>query len=452
MQSTSGVAPVPTSSSLSRRLLDRACQSLVLGDSSTMRVLPYHLPLVAERGRGSRVWDVDGNEYIDLNMAYGPLLLGHCPPSVIDAVTRQISDFGSQLGFPTEISARVAEKIKKLFPSIELLRFTSSGTEACAGAVRIARTVTGRPKIVQFEGNYHGSSDAVFNRYHAPLDQLPAKGYGPAIPGTAGLNGVPHDLVVVRWNDIDTLEACLNEHKGSIAACIMEPVMGNGGTIPPKPQYLKQVRELTKDRDILLIFDEVITGGRVAAGGAQDYYDVVPDISVVGKAIGGGYPLSAVGASRELMEPIAAGTLFQGGVYSGNALVMSAAEAVLDTILTNRESMYEHLHAIGNRLAQGVREIFTRNKIAHVVQNVGPMLSMFLTTREFDAFHEYRDVRAGCDFDKYIQFQHAMQRAGVYFHPNQFEPLFFSTAHSHADIEEVLDRIDRQVPCCFTTN
>lgn len=440
------------SCSRSHRLLKRACQSLVLGDSSTMRVLPYHLPLVAKRGERSRVWDEDGKEYIDLNMAYGPLLLGHCPPSVVASVTRQISECGSQLGFPTEISTCVAEKIKQLFPSIELLRFTSSGTEACAGAVRLARTVTRRPKIVQFEGHYHGSSDGVFNRYHAPLDQLPRKGYGPAIPGTNGLNGAPHDLVVVRWNDIDTLETCLKEHKGSVAACIMEPVMGNSGVIPPNPQYLRQVRELTKDRDILLIFDEIITGCRVAAGGAQELYDAVPDISVVGKAIGGGYPVSAVGASRELMEPIANGSLFQGGVYSGNAVVMSAANAVLDVILANRRSVYEHLHAISNRLVDGVREIFTRNDVAHLVQNVGPMFSMFLTTRSCDAFHDYRDVRANCDFEKYIRFQHAMQRAGVYFHPNQFEPLFFSTAHSNVDIDEVLDRIDSQVPCCFKTN
>jgi len=417
-----------------------------------MRVLPYALPLVAERGQGSRVWDVDGNEYIDLNMAYGPLLLGHCPPSVIDAVTRQISDYGSQLGFPTEISASVAEKIRQLFPSIELLRFTSSGTEACAGAIRLARTVTGRPKIIQFEGHYHGSSDAVFNRYHAPLDQLPEKGYGPAIPGTSGLNGAPHDLLVVRWNDIDTLEACLNEHKGSVAACIMEPVLGNGGVIPPKPHYLHQVREMTQDRDILLIFDEIITGSRIAAGGAQEYYDVMPDISVVGKALGGGYPMSAVGASRELMEPVANGTLFQGGVFSGNAVVMAAADAVLDAILADRQSMFEHLHMIGNRLADGVREILTRNNVPHLVQNVGPQFSMYLTTRDCDAFHEYRDVRANCDFEKYIKFQHALQRAGVYFHPNQFEPLFFSTAHSLADIDTVLDRIDSEVPNCFENN
>jgi glutamate-1-semialdehyde 2,1-aminomutase len=192
----------------------------------------------------------------------------------------------------------------------------------------------------------------------------------------------------------------------------------------------------------LLIFDEVITGARVAAGGAQDYYEVVPDISIVGKAIGGGYPMSAVGASKDLMQPIANGTLFQGGVYSGNALVMAGADAVLDFILANRQLMYERLHAVTNRLAEGVREIFTRKHVPHLVQNVGPLFSMFLTTRGCDAFHEYRDVRANCDFEKYITFQHAMQRAGVYFHPNQFEPLFLSTAHSNADVDDVLDRID----------
>jgi len=448
---TAGMAPSSTLTS-SQEALDRACESLVCGDSSTMRVLPYHLPLVADRGEGSRLWDVDGNEFIDLNMAYGPLILGHCPPQVIESVLRQMSEHGSQLGFPTEVSTRVAEKIKMLYPSIDLLRFTSTGTEATTGAVRLARTVTGKPKMIQFEGHYHGSSDTVFNRYHAPLSDLPAKGYGPAIPGTSGINGAPHEVYVVRWNDIDAFLACLEELGDSVAGCIMEPVAGNTGVIPPKPGFLHQLREITLDHDMLMIFDEIITSSRVAPGGAQEYYDVQPDISVVGKAIGGGYPLGCVGASKEIMEVVRDGTLFQGGVYSGNAVVMAAAEAVLDVILAEKEDMYSHLHAVGDQLADGVREIFSRNGIPHVVQNVGPMVSMFLTKEDREGLYEYRDLRKYCDFDKYIAFQHALQRAGIYFHPNQFEPLFLSRAHSRADIDTVLERIDAEVPCCFNKN
>ena len=189
-----------------------------------MRVLPYHLPLVAVRGKGCRVWDADDHQYIDLNMAYGPLIFGHCPPAVIRAVQKQISNFGSQLGFPTEITMRVAEKLKRLFPSIELLRFANSGTEALASTARLARVFTGREKIVQFEGHYHGWSEALFNRYHAPLEQLNGRDYGPAFPGTIGMmHGGPQDSLVVRWNHLDALARCLEANPGQVAQAQKNP-------------------------------------------------------------------------------------------------------------------------------------------------------------------------------------------------------------------------------------
>ena len=213
----------------SEALLERARDSIAGGDNSTMRVLPYHLPLVAVRGEGSRVWDVDGHEYIDLNMAYGPLIFGHRPPAVIDAVVRQLTESGSQLGFPAELSVRVAEKVKLLYPHIELMRFSSTGTEAIVAALRLARTFTGRKYMIAFEGHYHGSSDNIFNRYHAPLESLPDGPYAPAQPGTLGMNGAPHDVLVCRWNSPEALEKCLSDHGDDVAAVIMEPVMGNGG-------------------------------------------------------------------------------------------------------------------------------------------------------------------------------------------------------------------------------
>jgi glutamate-1-semialdehyde 2,1-aminomutase len=426
-------------------LLSRARGSLAGGDSSTMRVLPYHIPLVASRGEGCQLWDADDNKYVDLNMAYGPLIFGHRPPVIVDRVCAQMTNSGSQLGFPTEITTRVAEKIKILFPSMELLRFANSGTEAIASAVRLARTVTGRSKIILFEGHYHGWSDAVFNRYHAPLEELPESGFGAAIPGTTGMNGAPHDVIVVRWNDKDALDRCLQEHGDSVAACMMEPIMGNAGVIPPDPGYLQELREATLDRDILLIFDEVITGLRVAAGGAQEHFQVVPDITIISKALGGGFPVAAFGASREIMDVIVRGELFHGGVYSGNALVMSAAEAVLDTIIADGDEIYRHLHSVSVELAGGIRDVLTRRKIAHVVQHVGPLLSMFLTSGEVDKLTNYREVRRHCDFEGYIQLQHKMQRSGVYFHPNQFEPMFLSTAHQSSDIAVVLERLEDAV-------
>jgi glutamate-1-semialdehyde 2,1-aminomutase len=436
-----------TYTNTNEQILQRGRRAIAGGDSSTMRVLPYHLPLVASHGRGSRVWDVDGNEYVDLNMAFGPLLFGHCPEHVIAAVTDQITNRGSQLGFPTEVTISVAEKIQKLFPNMELMRFANSGTEADVSAVRLARAFTGRPKLVQFEGHYHGWSDTLFNRYHAPLEELSSGPYGPALPGTQGLNGAPHENLVVRWNDIDVLEKTLEDHPGQIAAVIMEPVMGNAGVIAPQPDYLENVRALTKDHGTLLIFDEVISGLRVAAGGAQELYGVRPDITVISKAVGGGYPVAAFGASREIMELVANGTMFHGGVFSGNAVVMAAANAVLEEILANGETIYSHMYAVSDQLARGMGEIFERAGVPHVIQYVGPMLSFFLMADKVETIREYRDVRRHCDFVKYIRLQHLMQKSGVYFHPNQFEPMFLSAVHTSEDIGVALDRLEQAVAC-----
>jgi glutamate-1-semialdehyde 2,1-aminomutase len=429
-------------STSSADLLERARQSIAGGDNSTMRVLPYHLPLVAVRGEGSRIWDVEGQEYVDLNMAYGPLIFGHRPPSVVNAVVRQVAESGSQLGFPAEVSVRVAEKVKRLFPHIELLRFSSTGTEAIVAAIRLARTFTGRRYVIAFEGHYHGSSDQIFHRYHAPLDSLPSGAYGPAMPGTLGMNGAPHDVLICRWNSPESLEKCLQDHVGEVAAVIMEPVMGNGGVIAPEPDFLEVARALTHEFGGLLIFDEVITGMRVAAGGAQERYGVEADITILSKALGGGFPISALGSTREIMQCIVEGRLFHGGVFSGNALVMAAADAVLDEIERDRQAIYQKLEDIPEEFVRGFTEILNRFGIPHRVHQVGPMVSLLLTHDETGPITNYRDVRRACDFDKYIRFQHAMQRSGVYFHPNQFEPLFFSTAHTRDDVAFVLERAE----------
>ncbi|HUE16688.1 MAG TPA: aminotransferase class III-fold pyridoxal phosphate-dependent enzyme, partial [Planctomycetaceae bacterium] len=252
---------------------------------------------------------------------------------------------------------------------------------------------------------------------------------------------------VVRWNDIDSLQRCLEDHPGQIAAVIMEPVMGNGGVIAPQPDYLENVRALTKDHGVLLIFDEVISGLRVAAGGAQELYGVRPDITVISKAVGGGYPVAAFGASREIMELVVNGTMFHGGVFSGNAVVMAAANAVLGEVLANRESIYSHMYAVSDELARGAGEIFERAGVPHVIQYVGPMISFFLMSDKVETIREYRDVRRHCDFVKYIRLQHLMQKAGVYYHPNQFEPMFLSAVHSSEDIGLALERLEQAVAC-----
>jgi glutamate-1-semialdehyde 2,1-aminomutase len=442
MQRAGSSAPVVKHQATNEELLARAKQVIAGGDSSTMRVLPYHLPLVAERGEGSRVWDAEGREYIDLNMAYGPLMYGHRPQFLVDAVTQQVREHGSQLGFPTEISIRAAENVQRIFPSMELMRFANSGTEANASAVRVARAFTGRRKIILFEGHYHGWSEAVFTRYHAQLADLPECGYAPAIPGTRGIAGSIDDVIVVRWNNLEVLESCLARHRGEIAAVIMEPVMGNGGTIPPNEDYLRGVRYMTIESDILLIFDEVITGMRVALGGAQELYDVAPDLTIISKAIGGGYPVAAFGGRREIMDRIVTGEVFHGGVYSANATVMAAVEASTRHAIENRTAIYGHLNRISAELAAGLHGIMDRHGVPHLVQHVGPMLSLFLTREPVEKLCEYRDVRRMCEFEKFIQFQHAAQRLGVYFHPNQFEPMFPSTAHTSEEIGAALERLE----------
>jgi glutamate-1-semialdehyde 2,1-aminomutase len=430
-------------------MLERGKKSIAGGDSSTMRVLPYHIPLVADRGEGAHVWDIDGNEYIDLNMAFGPLLFGHRPKHVIDSVVRQITEQGSQLGFPTEITIRVAEKIKQLYPSMEILRFANSGTEACASAVRVARHYTGRRKLIMFEGHYHGWSEAVFNRYHAPLADLSPEGFGPGIPGTGGMTDAIDDVIVVQWNDVDALTRCLEKHGSEVAGVIMEPIMANAGVMLPREGYLQTVRELTIDYGCLLIFDEVISGMRVAPGGAQDYYMVKPDITVISKSVGGGYPVGAFGASAEIMDAIIRGRLFHGGVFSGNAVVMAAAEGVLDAILADKDAIYAGLHKISDEFAAGMSEIMTRLGVPHHIHYLGPLLALLITNEEVDGLYNYRDMRTYGDFERYIQFQHHMQRAGVYFHPNEFEPMFLSTAHTRADIATVLERMEEGARKCL---
>jgi glutamate-1-semialdehyde 2,1-aminomutase len=414
-----------------------------------MRVLPYQLPLVAERGLGPRIWDADGNEYIDMNMGYGPLLFGHRHPKITEAVIRQLQQHGSHLGFPTEVTMRVAEKLKCLYPTMELLRFANSGTEAIASSVRLARVTTGRKKIILFEGHYHGWSEAVFHRYHAPLEMLPDQGFGPALPGTEGMNCALQEVLVVRWNDIEALRRCMEYHGSEVAACLMEPVMGNAGCIPPKIGYLKSVREEMHKHGALLIFDEVITGLRVAAGGAQERYEVRPDITVISKALGGGFPVAAFGSSEDIMSVIVNQRLFHGGVYSGNAMVMAACEAVLDEIAANGVSIYQYLEGIGDEFACGIRDIFRRFCIPCVVQNVGSIVSFIFTTEPVESITEYRVARRLADPERHISFQHSLQKAGVFFHPNLLEPMFLSLTHTRDDINQVLQRMEQGASECF---
>lgn len=425
----------------SQSILSRARESVAGGESSTMRVLPYHLPLVIDRAEGPYIWDVDGNRLIDLNMAYGPLIFGHRHPIILDAVRQELDDRGTILGFPHRLSHQVAELIKKSVPSIDKVRFSSSGTEVVQTAIRLARAFTGRPKIVLFEGHYSGSSDAVFHKYHASLDELEHAGSRP-LPGTAGMLA-PQRAHLLPWNDADAVRAYLAEHGHETAALIMEPVMGNAGVIPPEDGYLAAVREATRRSGTLLIFDEIITGFRVARGGAQERFGVASDLTTLSKAMNGGMPVSVVGGRADIMELLVEGTVFHGGVYSGNPLGLAGALALQTEYERNGTAIYRALEESANRLASGLRELFRRRGVPVLVQHVGAMLSLAFTRRGgVDRVRTYRELLGVAWSERYIAFQHASQRRGVYFHPNQFEPWYVSIAHTPDVIDEILERLD----------
>ena len=422
----------------SASLLQRARQSVAAGDSSTMRVLDYHLPLMIERAEGVHVWDVSGKRLIDMNMGYGPLVFGHRPRFLINAIRDEMEQRGTILGFPHERSHQVAELIKKSFPSIDLMRFTSTGSEAGQTAVRLARAYTKRTKIVLFEGHYHGSTDSVFHRYHASPEQLAAREPHEVIAGTQGMNGAPHNAYVIPWNNIEALTDLL-QRDPDIAAVIMEPVMGNGGVIPPASGYLQAVRKLTNDYGIVLIFDEVISGFRVARGGAQERYGVQADITMLAKAMGGGVPVGAVGGRAEIMQQLVNGTVFHGGVHSGNPFSMAGALATQQAYEQNGEAIYGLLEENTKRLADGLYKIFAEINVPIHIQHVGSLFSLQIMDNADDPVpQDYRSIASTTTPERFIRFQQAVQRAGVYFHPNRYEPWFISTLHTQEVMEEAL--------------
>jgi glutamate-1-semialdehyde 2,1-aminomutase len=285
----------------------------------------------------------------------------------------------------------------------------------------------------------------LFHRYHAPLDELGDRDFGEAIPGAAGMDGAPRHALVVRFNQAEVLERCLEAHRGQVAAILLEPVMGNAGVIPPVPGFLERVRALATAHGAVLIFDEVITGLRVAPGGAQQLYGVRPDLTVVSKAIGAGFPVAAFGGGRDIMQLLADGRAFHGGVYAANAMAMAAVEATLDELATLGDAFPAALREAGDVLAAGLADVLGRHGVPHVIQHVGAMVGVCLTDGTIAEVREYRDIRRHGDFDRYVRLQHQAQARGVYFHPNMFEPLMLSTAHRRADLGVALERIEAAV-------
>lgn len=388
-------------------------------------------PFFAHSGHGPKLRDVDGNVYLDYVMSYGPLLFGHAPGRILQAV-RAAARRGTSFGAPTELEVRLARLVRRQFPSMEKLRFVSSGTEAAMSAIRLARGFTGRDRIVKTDGGYHGHADSF----------LVSAGSGLATLGIAGSPGVPAALaeqtIVIPYNDADALGQVFGRFPDSIAAFIVEPVAANMGVVPPGPGYLERVREITGARGGLLIFDEVITGFRVAAGGAQQLYGVEPDLTCLGKILGGGLPVGAYGGRAEIMASVSPdGPVYQAGTLSGNPLAMSAGIAMLTEI--DAHPPYAELERKGALLENGMKEeIAAAGAEDRVCWNrVGSIGTLFFTPGPVANFTDAR----GSDTAAYGRFFHAALDSGVFLAPAQFEAMFLSTAHSDADIRRTARRL-----------
>jgi glutamate-1-semialdehyde 2,1-aminomutase len=374
---------------------------------------------------------VDGNSYLDYVLGQGPALLGHCPPEIVAAIADQAGR-GMSYSAQHRLEIEVAERLCRMVPSAELVRFNSVGSEAVHGALRLARGHTGRPKVLKFEGHYHGWFDPVLYSLHPALDQL--DGSGAPVPVTLGQPpSAEGDLVVVRWNDLDALRIALEQHHGEIAAVIMEPILCNSGAIVPAPGYLEGVRALCDEHGSLLIFDEVITGFRVAPGGAQERLGVVPDLATFGKAMAGGMQVSALVGRAAVMETIASGKVGHAGTFNSHPVAMAAANATLRILDERRDEVYGRLNAGGERLMEGLRTAARQAGVQLLVDGVGPAFQTYFTDAE--AVHDYRDF-AGRDTEIAARFHAELQDRGVNIVPRGL--WLMSAAHTDDDIDETL--------------
>ena len=389
------------------------------GVSSNMRARGIVAPIVVESASGCRVRDIEGNELIDMNMGYGPHLFGYADRDVTDRVAELLGR-GHMTGLPHRLDREAAALVTELVPGIDQLRFANSGTEALMSAVRLARAVSGRPLLLTFQGHYHGWSETL-------LRTQETEGYRPR-PGAPGMipEASAHTLQV-PWNDTEALEKVFAEHGDEIGAAICEPVLGNAGVVPPEPGFLDLLRRRTRERGAVLIFDEVITGFRVSRGGGQELYGVVPDLTVLSKAMGGGLPVAAFGGSREIMRPLAEYEAFHAGVYSGNHASLCAVAATLDKIRSST-ALYTELEGLGAHAENRVGAAFAEAGRDVHLERVGSVMSVALL-----------DAEGAVDHDGHRRLQTACQARGVYFHPVPEEPWFLSTAHTTGDLDTVAE-------------
>ena len=420
------------------------CKTVVAGGESSYARLSNTRPIVMSHGKGTRFWDVDGNEYLDWCLGYGPMIFGHCPERINKAVVEQISARGSMYTFPHELDYEVGRKIVQAVPSVDLVRFCNSGTEATMAAMRLARAYTGKDKILKFEGGYHGWADAHALAYHPPLGNAGPEHAPWPVRFHDGIPRVQEEcLVIGTYNDFEGIERLVREHAGELAGILAEPCMANSGVIPPLPGWNEHLRTLCDQHGLVLIFDEVITGFRLALGGCQELYGVDADITTWGKAIGGGFPCAAAfGGKREIMDVETRAEVFHGGTYSGNPVVLSAMNAALDIFLTEGDRVYPHLTTIADALVGGLREVFAENDVPAQVQQVNGMWQVFFCEEPVTRF---RQAQAN-DGLFYHHFQREMQARGIYFHNYQMERWFASTEHTLDDVDVTIATAREVVP------
>lgn len=389
-------------------------------------------PLFIKKAKGAYIYDADNNKYIDYVLSWGPMILGHADERIIKSVTKALKQ-GTSFGAPTKKEVGLAQLITQIYPSIEKVRLTSSGTEAAMSAIRLARGYTGREKIIKFEGCYHGHFDSL----------LVKAGSGAATfgtPSSAGVNqSFAHDTIALPFNNIEKIEETVRNHKDTLACVILEPVPANMGVVLPNINFLKRLRKITQENNIILIFDEVISGFRVALGGAQELFKIKPDLTILGKILGGGFPIGAFGGKAEIMDYLSPdGPVYQAGTLSGNPVAVEAGIATIKILMKNR--IYDTLENLSATLEEGLRKIISLATKNITLQRCGSMFTLFFSAKK--TLKDYDDV-SGCDFARFGSFFRGMLQRGIYLAPSQFEANFISIKHTARDIKQTLVSAER---------
>lgn len=423
----------------SLKCFERAKEGFQGGVASNFQAYdPY--PVFWDHASGSKFWDVDGNEYIDFNMAFGAMLAGHSHPLIVKAAEERPSK-GTLFCAPTALAATCVEEVKKRFP-VDLIRFTNSGTESTMHALRIARAYTGKEKVIKIEGCYHGMHDYLLQSVSPELDKIGPEGCPTTVPESTGIpRGVTEGIIAVSFNNIGAMRNALERNKGEVAAVIVEPVMMNCALILPKDGYLEELRKLTEEHNVVLIFDEVKTGFKIAPGGACEYYHIKPDLVALAKCIGGGFSLGAFGGKREIMEHIKGGDVAHGGTYCANPLVMQVSIVVMQEVLT-RENV-EYATKLEDKLVDGIRKIMKDNGIPSFVSSIGPCGMIFFTEHEI---YDYRTFVKHYNLDRFAKFFFGLANNGIWISNWHNEHWTVSVQHTEEDIDKTLAVIEKIAP------